>query len=63
MLLSFGSELALVSCFRATGLHPFNSTEGLKRFSDGLDGDGEEVERNIDASLKELMQEYRRPNY
>ncbi|KAJ8942263.1 hypothetical protein NQ318_008007 [Aromia moschata] len=49
----------LVSGFRATGLHPPNPTEVLKRIPDGLDDAGEVVERNIDASLRELLQEHR----
>ncbi|KAJ8935120.1 hypothetical protein NQ318_009141 [Aromia moschata] len=49
----------LVSGFRATGLHPPNPTEVLKRMPDGLDDAGEVVERNIDASLRELLQEHR----
>ncbi|KAJ8941189.1 hypothetical protein NQ318_008648 [Aromia moschata] len=49
----------LVSGFRATGLHPPNPIEVLKRIPDGLDDAGEVVERNIDASLRELLQEHR----
>ncbi|KAJ8940499.1 hypothetical protein NQ318_004438 [Aromia moschata] len=49
----------LVSGFRATGLHPPNPTEVLKRITDGLDDAGEVVERNIDTSLRELLQEHR----
>ncbi|KAJ8953397.1 hypothetical protein NQ318_023514 [Aromia moschata] len=49
----------LVSCFRAIGLHPPNPAEVLKRIPDGLDDVGEVVERNIDASLRELLQEHR----
>ncbi|KAJ8961477.1 hypothetical protein NQ318_014725 [Aromia moschata] len=49
----------LVSGFRATGLHPPNPNEVLKRIPDGLDDAGEVVEINIDASLRELLQEHR----
>ncbi|KAJ8954513.1 hypothetical protein NQ318_000744 [Aromia moschata] len=49
----------LVSGFRATGLHPPNATEVLKNIPDGLDDAGEVVERNIDASLREFLQEHR----
>ncbi|KAJ8944092.1 hypothetical protein NQ318_019430 [Aromia moschata] len=51
----------LVSGFRATGLHPPNPTEVLKRIPDGLDNAGEVVERNIDAKT-ELNVEEAQPN-
>lgn len=49
----------LVSGFRATGLHPAKPDEVLKRIPDGFNGDGEDIGRTIDVSLRELLQEHR----
>lgn len=49
----------LVSGFKATGLHPPNPTEVLKRIPDGLDGDSEEIGRKLDESLVQLLKEHR----
>lgn len=51
------SQKAIPFSARHFGPHPFNPTEMLKKIPDGLNGDSEEVERNIDVSW--LLQEHR----
>lgn len=49
----------LISGFRATGLHPPNPQEVLKRSPDGLPENQEGIGRLLDASLIDLLKEHR----